>query len=215
VSPQSGDFSEPVTSHTTRYVRSFWALDVTRARARFYPAIAPLASYSQDADTVAGWWEGIFAETAGADGAADGDDAGWQALRRRFLVLLAEQARLERMARIVGKDALQPRQRLTLLCADVVNEAFLRQSAYSAKDAYCGPRRQARMMRLLGRFMDGAEGALARGASPEAVAALPMLRPLQRMGDEIGEGEDAAFAVLEAALDRAFAALGKEAGDAA
>ncbi|MDA8259401.1 MAG: V-type ATP synthase subunit A [Betaproteobacteria bacterium] len=213
VSPQSGDFSEPVTSHTTRYVRSFWALDVTRARARFYPAIAPLGSYSQDAETVVGWWTGVFAETFGAQ--ADGAEEGWQALRRRFLTLLAEQARLERMARIVGKDALPPPQRLTLLCAEVVNEAFLRQSAYSAKDAYCGPRRQARMMRLLGRFMDRAEGALAQGSSPEAVAALPVLRPLQRMGDEIGEDETEVFAALEAALEADFAALGAEAGDAA
>ncbi|MDP1733752.1 MAG: V-type ATP synthase subunit A [Sulfuritalea sp.] len=212
VSPQSGDFSEPVTSHTTRYVRSFWALDVTRARARFYPAIAPLASYSQDADTVAGWWVGVFAETFGA--AMNGAEEGWQALRRRFLTLLAEQARLERMARIVGKDALQPQQRLTLLCAEVVNETFLRQSAYSAKDAYCGPQRQARMMRLLGRFMDLAAAALARGASPEAVAALPVLRPLQRMGDEIGEDEAEAFVALEAALEADFATLLTEAGDA-
>ncbi|TRZ94037.1 MAG: V-type ATP synthase subunit A [Rhodocyclaceae bacterium] len=213
VSPQSGDFSEPVTSHTTRYVRSFWALDVTRARARFYPAIAPLASYSQDADTVAGWWSGVFAEAFGAS--AKDADADWQALRRCFLTLLAEQARLERMARIVGKDALQPRQRLTLLCAEVVNEAFLRQSAYSAKDSYCGPQRQARMMRLLGRFMTLAEAALARGASPEAVAALPVLRPLQRMGDELGEDEAEGFVALEAALEVDFAALTTVAGDAA
>ncbi|MBM3392792.1 MAG: V-type ATP synthase subunit A [Betaproteobacteria bacterium] len=212
VSPQSGDFSEPVTSHTTRYVRSFWALDVTRARARFYPAIAPLGSYSQDAEKVASWWSGVFAEALGAVAAGDAD---WQALRRRFLTLLAEQTRLERMARIVGKDALQPQQRLTLLCAEVINEAFLRQSAYSPKDAYCGPQRQARMMRLLGRFMDRAEAALARGASPEAVAALPVLRPLQRMGDEVGENQVDALVALEAALEEDFATLGKEVGDAA
>jgi hypothetical protein len=35
ISPPSGDFSEPVTSHTKRYVKAFWALDVKRAQARF------------------------------------------------------------------------------------------------------------------------------------------------------------------------------------
>ena len=56
ISPPSGDFSEPVTSHTKRYVRSFWALDPKRAQARFYPAVNPLQSYSEDALDVAVWW---------------------------------------------------------------------------------------------------------------------------------------------------------------
>jgi V/A-type H+-transporting ATPase subunit A len=215
VSPQAGDFSEPVTSHTTRYVRSFWALDVKRAQARFYPAIDPLASYSEEAMTVAEWWRTVFAALPGTpeDTGGDGDNP-WQTLRQRFLTLLGEQARLERMARIVGKDALQPRQRLTLLCAEVLNEAFLRQSAFSPNDRYCGPQRQARMMRLLGRFIDLAEGALQRGVSPEAVAALAVLRPLQRMGEDLGEDAGEAFSTLEDTLLAAFAALTVEASDA-
>ncbi|MBL8343362.1 MAG: V-type ATP synthase subunit A, partial [Rubrivivax sp.] len=94
ISPPSGDFSEPVTSHTKRYVKAFGALDVKRAQARFYPAVHPLQSYAEDAEGFAAWWA--------AQGNAD-----WVALRRRFLTLLDDQARLERMARIVGKDALQ------------------------------------------------------------------------------------------------------------
>lgn len=212
VSPQAGDFSEPVTAHTTRYVRSFWALNVQRAQARFYPAIDPLVSYSEDADTVAGWWSAVFAECFADRSRADRPD--WLELRRRFLTLLGEQVRLERMARIVGKDALRPQQRLTLLCAEVVNEAFLRQSAFSPNDRYCGPQRQAWMMQLLGRFMTLAEAALAEGASPEAVAAMPVLRTLQRMGEEFGEDSIAALAELEARLLEEFAALPREAADA-
>jgi hypothetical protein len=60
ISPPSGDFSEPVTSHSKRYVRSYWALDARRAQARFYPAINPLLSYSEDALDVAGWWLGRY-----------------------------------------------------------------------------------------------------------------------------------------------------------
>ncbi|UCH53045.1 MAG: V-type ATP synthase subunit A, partial [Pseudomonadota bacterium] len=56
ISPPSGDFSEPVTSHTKRYIRSFWALDVKRAQARFYPAIHPLQSYSEDVEALGSWW---------------------------------------------------------------------------------------------------------------------------------------------------------------
>ncbi len=142
VSPPSADFSEPVTMHTKRYVRVFWALDATRAQARFYPAIHPLQSYSEDIDDLVAFWK-------------EQEHPQWLEQRRRFLTLLEEQNRLERMARIVGKDALPPRQQHILLCAELINEAFLRQSAFSEVDRYCSPARQAVMMQLIIRFFDG------------------------------------------------------------
>jgi V/A-type H+-transporting ATPase subunit A len=203
ISPPSGDFSEPVTSHTKRYVKAFWALDVKRAQARFYPAIHPLQSYAEDARDFAPWW------------AANGNGDWWK-LRRRFLTLLDEQAHLERMARIIGKDALPVRQQLTLFCADLINDAFLRQSAFSVVDRVCSPPRQSLMMRLIGKFVELAEGAVAAGVHPERLAHLPSLRPLQRMGEEIADAELGRFAALEADLDREFAELihASETGDA-
>jgi len=208
ISPPSGDFSEPVTSHTKRYVRSFWALDTRRAQARFYPAVNPLQSYSEDALDVAVWWLKRYAAVPTARGRAASGENEWLELRRRFLTLLDEQARLERMARIIGKDALPARQRLTLLCAELINEAFLRQSAFSVKDRYCGPERQACMMRLLVHFIELAESAAAAGVSPEAIAALPVMRPLSRMGEDIGEDELERLAELETQIVQAFAAAG-------
>jgi V/A-type H+-transporting ATPase subunit A len=204
ISPPSGDFSEPVTSHTKRYVKAFWALDVKRAQARFYPAIHPLQSYAEDARQFAPWW-------------ATQGNGQWLALRRRFLTLLDEQAQLERMARIIGKDALPARQQLTLLCAELVNEAFLRQSAFSEIDRVCSPARQGAMMRLLGRFVTLAEAALAAGAEPERLAALPCLRALQRMGEEIGDDELPRLAELEVRMEGDFATITPvtEPGDAA
>jgi len=194
ISPPSGDFSEPVTSHTKRYVKAFWALDVKRAQARFYPAIHPLQSYAEDAREFAPWW-------------AEQGNGQWLALRRRFLTLLDEQAQLERMARIIGKDALPARQQLTLMCAELVGEAFLRQSAFSDIDRVCGPGRQAAMMRLLGRFVDLAEAALAAGADPAQIAAIGCLRALQRMGEEIADDQLPRFAELEARMERDFALI--------
>ncbi|HSC62731.1 MAG TPA: V-type ATP synthase subunit A [Caldimonas sp.] len=204
ISPPSGDFSEPVTSHTKRYVKAFWALDVKRAQARFYPAIHPLQSYAEDAAEFAPWW-------------ATQGNGRWLALRRRFLTLLDEQAQLERMARIIGKDAMPAAQQLTLLCAELVGEAFLRQSAFSEIDRVCNPPRQAAMMRLLGRFIDLAEAALAAGVEPDRIAALDCLRAVQRMGEDIGDAELGRLAELEARVEREFAQLApaKEASDAA
>ncbi len=166
ISPPSGDFSEPVTSHSKRYVRSYWALDARRAQARFYPAINPLLSNSEDALDVAAWWLGRYGAVPTARARAASGENEWIELRRRVLTLLDEQARLERMARIIGKDALPARQRLTLMCAESVNDAFLRQSAFSAVDHYCGPERQAAMLRLLVYFIELAESAAAVGVAP-------------------------------------------------
>ncbi|MEZ5839117.1 MAG: V-type ATP synthase subunit A [Hyphomicrobiales bacterium] len=195
VSPPAGDFSEPVTSHTKRYVRCFWGLDRDRAQARFYPAIHPLQSYSEDARGLGPWW------------AASGNPD-WPRQRERLLSLLEEEAKLERMARIVGKEALPPRQQLLLLSADLVGHAFLYQSAFSEVDRFCSPARQAEMLKLIDRFITLAEAALDRGASPDEIAALPVFRRLQRMSEEIGEDRLPAFADLRRDLEAALAGLG-------
>ena len=196
VSPPAGDFSEPVTSHTKRYVRSFWGLDRERAQARFFPAIHPLQSYSENAQRFAAWWR-------------ERDNSEWHAHRERLLKLLERQADLERMARIVGKDALPPAQQLTLLCAELVNEAFLRQSAFSEVDRYCSPQRQTAMLKLILRFVALGEAALDNAIPPQRIAELDVLRRLQRMGEEIGESDLAKFADLGESVEAAMAGLRK------
>jgi V/A-type H+-transporting ATPase subunit A len=197
VSPPSADFSEPVTTHTKRYVRCFWALDAGRAQARFYPAIHPLLSYSQDIDLLSHFWN--------QHGNPD-----WKEQRRLFLGLLEEQAHLERMARIVGKDALPPRQQHVLLCAELINEAFLRQSAFSENDRFCAPARQIAMMKLIAYFIDQSGRAVARGIPVEALGALPVMRRLRRMGEEIGDEALDKFDQLRAELDAECSRLVRE-----
>lgn len=200
ISPPAGDFSEPVTLHTKRYVRCFWALDPERARARFYPAVHPLNSYSEDATRLAAWWQ--------THGNSD-----WKRQRERLLALLERQARLERMARIVGRDALPPEQQLALLLADIVNEALLRQSSFSEVDRFCSPERQSALVRLVIGFIDHAEQAVARGVAPIAIAALPEVAELKRVGEDYPEGDLEPVAAFAVRLDAALHALG--AADAA
>jgi V/A-type H+-transporting ATPase subunit A len=194
VSPPAGDFSEPVTLHTKRYVRCFWALDRQRAQARFYPAIHPLLSYSADAAALADWWK--------LHGNPD-----WVVQRQRVLSLLEQQAHLERMARIVGREALPAPQQLALVCADLVNEGFLRQSSFSAIDRYCSPARQVAMLSILLHFADRAEAAVQAGIAPARLAGMGILRQLQRLGEEFGEGDLKRLAQLPRELDYEFDAL--------
>jgi V/A-type H+-transporting ATPase subunit A len=194
VSPPAGDFSEPVTLHTKRYVRCFWALDRQRAQARFYPAIHPLLSYSADADALPNWWK-----LAG--------NPDWRAQRQRVLALLEQQAHLERMARIVGRDALPAPQQLKLLCADLLSEGFLRQSSFSKVDRYCSPARQVALLSTLLHFMDRAEAAVQAGIPPARLAEMPMLRQLQRLGEEFGEDDLKRLSLLPREIDYEFDAM--------
>jgi len=203
VSPPSADFSEPVTNHTKRYVRCFWALDAGRAQARFYPAIHPLQSYSEDIEVLDQFW-------------SQHGNPQWAAQRRRFLGLLEEQARLERMARIVGKDSLPPRQQHVLLCAELINEAFLRQSAFSEADRFCSVGKQIAMMQLIERFIDLSEAAVAQMIRVEDINALPVMRQIRRMGEDIDNDEQQEkFDELRRALDAAFTGLIREAAGGA
>ena len=192
ISPPGGDFSEPVTKHTQRYVRCMWSLDPERAHARVYPAIHPLTSYSQDIGALTQWWESGVAPQFGAQ-------------RLALLALLEDQARLERMARIIGKDALPERQRLTLLCAELASDSFLQQSALSDVDAHCSPAKQAGMLQLVVRFAQLAQQALEAGMPLEQISALPVLQRLQRMGEEVANDNVAALEDLNLQVDEAFA----------
>jgi V/A-type H+/Na+-transporting ATPase subunit A len=191
ISPPAGDFSEPVTLHTKRYVRCFWALDRQRAQARFYPAIHPLQSYGSDVQELADWWK--------RSGNPD-----WLTQRQRALEMLEAQAHLERMARIVGRDALPAQQQVRLLCADLINEGFLRQSSFSKVDRFCSPPRQVAMLSVLLHFADRAETAVAAGVPPARLAALPMLRQLQRLGEEFGEEDLLRLRQLPRQIDYEF-----------
>ena len=197
VSPPSADFSEPVTTHTKRYVRVFWALDATRAQARFYPAIHPLQSYSGDIEDLIAFWQ-------------ENDHPHWLEQRRQFLTLLEQQTRLERMARIVGKDALPPRQQHILLCAELINDAFLRQSAYSEVDRYCSPGRQAVMMQILTRFIELSQQAIDQKVDIELINTMPLLRRLRRMNEDIGEENLEQFDVLRTDMENEFSNLSKQ-----
>jgi len=141
ISPPGGDFTEPVTQHTQRFTRAFWALDRTLAGARHYPAINWQTAFSLYSDAVAGWWS----EQTGQD---------WQEIRREATEILEQDARLENLVRLVGADALPDRQRWILVAARLLKEGFLQQSALHAVDAYCTPAKQMRLLKMFVELSD-------------------------------------------------------------
>ena len=133
VSPPGGDVTEPVTSHTKRFVRTLWSLDRALAYARHYPAVGWSDSFSRDAEVLGSWQ------------AAHGDPL-WPARRERVIAVLAEADRLRSMAELVGSSALPDRERVVLVAARLFREAVLQQSAQSPNDAHCEPEKQAALV---------------------------------------------------------------------
>ena len=207
VSPPGGDFSEPVTQHTKRFIRCFWALDRELANARHYPAISWIDSYSEYAGEVKDWWERL--------------SPAWAKVRQEALELLKKEQRLAEIVRLIGPDALPDDQRLVLLVSDIIKDGFLQQNSFDEIDMYCVPAKQVRLLELMMEFYERAkiciqlgaplyrimslgagteEGALADGdggAIPDEPAARPLRERLSRLKSEIKNDDMKAFAEFQ------------------
>ena len=168
ISPPGGDFTEPVTQHTQRYTRTFWALDRALANARHYPAINSQTSYSLYTDAVASWW----AKETSAD---------WQALRNAAAQILEQASRLEQLVRLVGAQALPDRQRWILDAARLLKEGFLQQNALHPVDAWCSPLKQVALLRLFVELYQSGRQAIESGATLARIHQLLDIRRLVQM----------------------------------
>src|SRR5438445_6298595 len=135
VSPAGGDFTEPVTSQTIRFVRTFWSLDARLAYARHYPSINWMTSYSGYADSVATWW-------------AQNVDKEWARNRSDLYTILQREDALKEIVRLLGPEALPDEEKLILDVARMIQIGFLQQNAYDDTDAYCSPEKQFKMMKM-------------------------------------------------------------------
>lgn len=136
VSPQGSDFSEPVTQNTKRFVRCFWALDKSLAYARHYPAINWMTSYSEYDDDFTEYYN----QNVGED---------FLPLKRRITALLAEEASLMEIVKLIGSDVLPDDQKLVIEIAKVIRVGFLQQNAFHADDTYVPMEKQREMMKVI------------------------------------------------------------------
>jgi V/A-type H+-transporting ATPase subunit A len=171
VSPPGGDFSEPVTQHTKRFIRCFWALDRDLANARHYPAISWTDSYSEYAEEVQGWWEHI--------------NPNWTLVRKKSMELLKQEQRLAEIVRLIGPDALPDEQKLILITAQVIKDGFFQQSAFDEIDMYCTPEKQVRLLELIMNFHERARVCLELGAPLTKISETGIKEILSRLKSTI------------------------------
>lgn len=136
VSPAGGDFSEPVTENTKRYVNTFLALDKNLAYARHYPAINWMESYSGYVKLLTDWYEDNVAEDS-------------IQLRNKMLDLLFQENKLQEMVMLIGEDALPDDQRWVLSIAKLIRVGFLQQNTFDDTDTYVPLEKQYRMLKIM------------------------------------------------------------------
>jgi V/A-type H+-transporting ATPase subunit A len=197
VSPPGGDFSEPVTQHTKRFIRCFWALDKSLASARHFPAINWLDSYSEYIEDVADWWR----EKVGKD---------WFAMRNRAMELLSEENRLSQIVKLVGPDALPYAERMVLETSRLIREGILQQNATDPVDAYSPVEKQIRMLELVLYFHERGMSIIKRGAPISMIHDLPVVDTLIRMKSNVANDQLEKFEDIQKAIDEQMSQLDAE-----
>jgi V/A-type H+-transporting ATPase subunit A len=197
VSPPGGDFSEPVTQHTKRFIRCFWALDKSLASARHFPSINWLDSYSEYLEDVAGWWR----NEVGVD---------WYKMRNQAMELLSEEDRLSQIVKLVGPDALPDEQRLILETARLLREGFLQQNAMDPVDAFSTVQKQIRMLGLILHFHERGLRIVRHGAPISVIHNLPVVDTLIRMKTLVPNEELVKLDEIQKTVDEQMSQLDTE-----
>ena len=136
VSPQGGDFSEPVTQNTKRFVRCFWGLDKALAYARHFPAIQWLTSYSEYLEDLTPWYREHVSPKFVYD-------------RNQIMAILNQESSLMEIVKLIGSDVLPDDQKLTLEIARVIRLGFLQQNAFHPDDTCVSLEKQYKMMEVI------------------------------------------------------------------
>jgi len=195
VSPPGGDFSEPVTMHTKRFVRCFWGLDRALASARHYPAISWTQSYSEYLEDVKYWWN-------------EKSDEKWQKNRKEIMELLQKEERLQQIVKLVGADALPDSQNFILEVCNMFKNAFLQQNAFDKIDRYCVVEKQVKMLSCILTYWHKGLEAINKGVPLVKLRRLSVVQDISKIKFSISNEDIIEIDKLELKLERSIDKLG-------
>ena len=195
VSPPGGDFTEPVTRHTKRFIRCFWALDASLAHARHFPAINWMDSYSEYADEVKDWYH-------------QNVDPAWAELHDEARSILAEDDVVQQTIRLMGEDVLPDSQRLIALTASLLKNGYLQQNSFS-DDSFCPPSKGVTIMKLILDFHNQAKKLVADGCPLSLIRKMKELIELTHVR-ELSADDNAGFESLRIQIRERLEKIGSE-----
>ncbi|HEY6669239.1 MAG TPA: V-type ATP synthase subunit A [Candidatus Nitrosopolaris sp.] len=191
VSPSGADFTEPVTTHTIRFIKTFWALDTRLAYSRHYPSINWMQSYSGYLEDVAKWWKQNISEE-------------WYDLRAQSYHILQREDTLKEIVRLLGPEALPDEEKLILEVARMIKIGILQQNSFDKVDTYCSPEKQLKLVRLMVKFHKEAQRALKEGAQLADIRAMPIITSLLKAKFEISDEQVGRLDNLEQTMTEQF-----------
>lgn len=188
VSPQGGDFSEPVTQNTKRFIRCFWALDKSLAYTRHYPAINWMDSYSEYTEDLRDWYTGNTAPD-------------FMEKRERLSRILQEEGKLLEIVKLIGSDILPDEQKLILESARVIRQGFLQQNAYHEQDTYVPVKKQYHMMKSVLHLHDQAARLVSKGIPVSVITRTGVFEEVVKIKYTISNQDMEAFETLNSRID--------------
>ena len=194
VSPSGADFTEPVTTHTIRFIKTFWALDTRLAYSRHYPSINWMQSYSGYLEDVAKWWNQNVSEE-------------WYNLRAESYHILQREDTLKEIVRLLGPEALPDEEKLVLEVARMIKIGILQQNSFDKVDTYCSPQKQLKQVSLMVQFYKNAQRVLKEGVSLVDIRAMPIITSLLKAKFEITDEEVSKLDELEKVMTEQFSKL--------
>jgi V/A-type H+/Na+-transporting ATPase subunit A len=194
VSPSGADFTEPVTTHTIRFIKTFWALDTRLAYSRHYPSINWMQSYSGYLEDVSKWWtENISSE--------------WYKLRADSYNLLQREDTLKEIVRLLGPEALPDEEKLILEVARMVKIGILQQNSFDKVDTYNSPEKQLKLVKLMVQFYNESLKSLKVGTSLADIRTMPIIPSLLKAKFEIPDEQIVKLDELSKSMDMQFEEL--------
>jgi V/A-type H+-transporting ATPase subunit A len=197
VSPSGADFTEPVTTHTIRFIKTFWALDTRLAYSRHYPSINWMQSYSGYLEDVSKWWK----QNVSAD---------WYELRAQSYEILQREDTLKEIVRLLGPEALPDEEKLILELARMIKIGILQQNSFDNVDTYCSPEKQLKLVRLMIKFYKESQKALREGVPLTDIRALPIITTLLKAKFEIPDDQVSKLDNLDNRLSEEFHGISRE-----
>ena len=197
VSPPGGDLSEPVSQATMRIVKVFWALDSSLAYRRHFPAINWLNSYSLYLDSLKPWYD---------------EHLGKEFLQNRewAMGVLQEEANLNEIVQLVGKDSLSAADQITLETAKMIREDFLQQNSFVDIDSYSEYDRQARMLALIREYDSRCRAASERGGAIADLFAIPVREKIGRAKSVPADEYREAYAAMDREMEEELEAAAQK-----
>ena len=191
VSPSGADFTEPVTTHTIRFIKTFWALDTRLAYSRHYPSINWMQSYSGYLEDISKWWK----ENVSPD---------WYDLRAESYRILQREDTLKEIVRLLGPEALPDEEKLVMEVARMLKIGILQQNSFDKVDTYCSPVKQLKLVRLMVKFYKEAQKALKEGKTLADIRSMPIITTLLKAKFEVTDEQISKLDEIDKQLSDSF-----------